>query len=174
MRVWFQIWSTILNGCIQLSGAFYLLENCGHLDKDLSTSSNPYLKKVCLLYLMRTLFDKGVTYRSNLLNTISEKKNRQPEALVMGVVRGAVMTDVSSKKSVLKCIGKWIHQLFFAPLKKPRHVLWQGRSKLRASFLRGISAKKSAFHSKKSIGKKCFHQSIFRIFYFYKRNLIFV
>ena len=50
------------------------MENCGHLDKDLSTSSNPYLKKVCLLYLMRTLFDKGVTYRSNLLNTISEKK----------------------------------------------------------------------------------------------------
>ena len=104
--MWSQIWSTILNGCIQLSGAFYLLENCGHLDKDLSTSSNPYLKKVCLLYLMRTLFDKGVTYRSNLLNTISEKKNRQLEALVMGVVRGAVMTDVSSKKSVLKCIGK--------------------------------------------------------------------
>ena len=103
---------------------------------------------------MRTLsLIRACQLRSNLLNTISEKKNRQPEALVMGVVRGAVMTDVSSKKSVLKCIGKWIHQLFFAPLKKPRHVLWQGRSKLRASFLRGISAKKSAFHSKKSIGK---------------------
>ena len=106
MRVWSQIWSTILNGCIQLSGAFYLLENCGHLDKDLSTSSNPYLKKVCLLYLMRTLFDKGVSASVKSLEYNIRKKNRQPEALVMGVVRGAVMTDVSSKKSVLKCIGK--------------------------------------------------------------------
>ena len=120
MRVWSQIWSTILNGCIQLSGAFYLLENCGHLDKDLSTSSNPYLKKsLSTLSNEDTLFDKGVSASVKSLEYNFRKKNRQPEALVMGVVRGAVMTDVSSKKSVLKCIGKWIHQLFFAPLKKP-------------------------------------------------------
>ena len=55
---------------------------------------------------MRTLFDKGVSTSVKSLEYNFRKKNRQPEALVMGVVRGAVMTDVSSKKSVLKCIGK--------------------------------------------------------------------
>ena len=91
----------------------------------------------------------------------------------MGVVRGAVMTDVSSKKSVLKCIGKWIHQLFFAPLKKP--LTLTRAEQLRVSFLSGISAKKSAFHSKKINREKCqSNATIFRIFYICKRNLIFV